>query len=169
MAFYTKKVTNIPVSLNPADGVTVVAAVIQEVVNDQVVWQWESDQYPEFYTNSVEGNDFTNTSVAQDYMHMNSMIVDPKDGNLIISFRNQNQVIKVNKQTKETMWRLGGKDSDFPLQDNQQILRQHNATLTDNNQTLLIFDNGEKIQRPQSRVVEFNLDEASKTVTGFKD
>jgi hypothetical protein len=167
MAYYPKTVSNIPSSLNPAADVVVVACIIQEVQNDQVVWQWDSSDYPEFYTNSVEGNDFSNISKAQDYMHMNSMIIDPRDGNLIVSSRNQNQIIKISKETGAVVWRLGGKTSDFELAAGQNFLRQHDATLIEDNQTLLLFDNGEQNERPQSRVVEFKLDEANKKVTSF--
>jgi hypothetical protein len=50
----------------------------------------------------------------------------------------------------------------------QKFLRQHHATLADSGQTLLIFDNGEKTERPQTRLLEFKLDENTKTVTSFK-
>jgi hypothetical protein len=120
-----------------------------------------------FYANTVEGNIFSDSVTGQDYMHMNSMFIDPRDGNLICSMRNQDQVIKISRQTGAVIWRLGGKNSDFTLSPEQVFLRQHHATLVDNNQTLLIFDDGEATQRPLSRIVEFKLDEARKTVTGF--
>ena len=38
----------------------------------------------------------------------------------------------------------------------------------DNNETLLLFDNGDSATRQQSRGLEFKLDERRKTVRGFK-
>jgi arylsulfate sulfotransferase len=96
------------------------------------------------------------------------MIIDPADSNLLVSFRHQNQVVKLNRHTGDIMWRLGGRNSDFPLTKNQLFLRQHNVVLTDNNQTLMIFDNGERNARPMSRVLEFKLDQAKKTITSYK-
>src|SRR6185436_20143917 len=90
------------------------------IINGVVIWQWDGTDYPEFYSTSVETNDFTNLSKTQDYMHMNSMTIDPRDNNLICSFRNLNQVVKLNRITGNVMWKLGGKNSDFPLTASQK-------------------------------------------------
>ncbi|MBN9380601.1 MAG: aryl-sulfate sulfotransferase [Chitinophagaceae bacterium] len=168
LSYYAKYVNNIPARLNPAANVSVVTPIIEEVNNGAVVWSWDGSVDTAFYANSVESNNFSNADTTQDYIHMNSLFIDPRDGNLICSMRNQDQVIKINRQTGTVMWRLGGGNSDFPLLSNQVFLRQHHATLVDNNQTLLIFDDGQATQRPSSRIVEFQLDEANKIVNGFK-
>lgn len=167
MTYYEKKVTNIPSSIPYSADVKIIAPVIQEVLNEVVVWQWDGSDNPEFYKYSVEGNDFTDEETTQDYMHINSMIVDPRDNNLIFSFRHMDMIIKVEKSTGDVLWKLGGNNSDFVLTEEQKFLRQHNATLINNNQTLLLFDNGHITDRPYSRVVEISLDEVSKTVTNF--
>jgi hypothetical protein len=169
LTYDVKLVTNIPARLNPAPGGTlVVAPVIEEVNNGAVVWTWDGSADTSFYANSVEGNKFSDPVNGQDYIHMNSLFVDPRDSNLICSMRNQNQIIKIDRHTGAIIWRLGGTNSDFPLAADQVFLRQHHATLTDNNQTLLIFDDGEATLRPSSRIVEFQLNEASKTITSSK-
>lgn len=168
MSYYPKPVNNIPTELNPSATVSVISPVIQEVRNDVVVWQWDGTDYPEFYDVSVEGNDYTNGTVTQDYMHINSMTIDPKDGHLVCSFRNTDQVLKINSKTGDIVWRLGGKNSDFPLTNSQKFMRQHDATFINNNNTLLLFDNGEQTTRPLSRILELTLDETSKTVIDFK-
>lgn len=167
MAAYRKHATNIPVCLSPSPNNTVATAIIQEVKNGEVVWQWDASQYPEFYLNSEVGNSFYDTTVTQDYMHVNSMVIDPSDSNLIVSLRYLNQIIKINRRTGDILWRLGGRNSDFTLNTAQVFLRQHNAILTPD-KTLLIFDNGDKAQRPYSRILEFKLDEQKKQVTAFK-
>ena len=168
LAYYEKSPTNIPHDLNPARGIKVVACIIQEVVDGKVVWQWDATKYPEFYKSSVEKNNFSNTAKTQDYLHVNSMFIDRRDNNLIVSCRNTNQVIKINRKTGNVIWRLGGENSDFPLSQQQYFLRQHHATLVDEGRTLLLFDNGELHIRPQARVLEFELDEKNKKVKGFK-
>lgn len=167
MTYYEKKVTNIPSSITHSADVKIVAPIIQEVQNGSVVWQWDGSNNPEFYDYSVEGNDYTNEETAQDYMHMNSMFVDPRDNNMILSFRHMDMIIKIEKTTGNVLWRLGGKNSDFPLTEEQKFLRQHDATLINNDQTLLFFDNGHITDRPYSRVIELTLDETGKTVTNF--
>lgn len=166
--YYEQTVNNIPDSLTKVSNVKVVAPVIQEIENDNVVWQWSATNYPEFYSTSVEGNGFSDSTTIWDYMHINSMYIDPRDNNLICSFRNLNQILKINRTTGAIMWRLGGKNSDFPMTSDQVFLRQHCVTLTDNNQTLLVFDDGEATERPSTRIVEFNLNETTHTINSFK-
>lgn len=168
LAYVQKAVNNIPETLNPVIDCKVVAPIIQEIQNDQVVWEWDGSNYPELYSQSVEGNAFSNPNVVHDYLHMNSMTLDPTDGNLICSMRNADQIIKINKTNGNIVWRLGGTNSNFPISADMKFLRQHHATLTDNNKTLLVFDNGEATERPYTRIDEFQLDEASKAITSFK-
>ncbi|MCB9046448.1 MAG: aryl-sulfate sulfotransferase [Chitinophagales bacterium] len=168
MSYVETAVDNIPASLNPAQDIKVVACIIQEVKNGQVVFEWNATDYPEFYTTSVEGNDFTNSSAVRDYAHLNSIFIDPNDNNIVASFRNLDQVVKIHRQTGKILWRLGGTNSDFVLNTQQKFLRQHHATITKGDNTLLMFDNGDQTLRPYSRVVEFKLNEVTRVVTGFK-
>ena len=167
LTYFQKVATNIPASLNPVANCKVITPLIQEVLNDKVIWEWQGADYPEFYANSVESNNFNDATGFHDYMHMNSMFIDPTDNNLICSNRNQNNVIKINRTTGAIIWRLGGASSNFPLTSNMKFLRQHHATLTDNNQTLLLFDNGQITERKWSRVVEFKLNTGDFTVQSF--
>ncbi|HEX4371986.1 MAG TPA: aryl-sulfate sulfotransferase, partial [Puia sp.] len=166
--YYEETPTNIPDSLNPAPGVKVAACIIQEVNNGQVVFQWDGAQYPELYTNSVENNNFSDTSIIHDYMHLNSICIDSADNNLIVSFRNLNEIVKLNRQTGQIMWRLGGKNSDYLQTADEMFLRQHYPRLIENDKTLIFVDNGLDSVRAYSRILEFQLDENTKTITSFK-
>lgn len=159
--------TNIPDSLHPSSKVRVTACLIQEVNNGQVVFQWDGTNYPELYSSSVENNDFTDSVDIMDYMHMNSICIDPNDNNIIVSFRNLNEIIKINRVTGNIMWRLGGPYSDYLLTPNEEFLRQHYVRFTDNNQTLIFVDNGQITLRPYSRILEFQLDQNAKQITSF--
>jgi len=159
--------TNIPDSLHPAKNVKVTACLIQEVNNGQVVFQWDGTNYPELYSSSVENNNFSDSVDRLDYMHMNSLCIDSSDNNIIVSFRNLNEIIKINRVTGDIMWRLGGPYSDFPLTANELFLRQHYARLIDNDSTLIFVDNGQITLRPYSRILEFQLDQSAKQITGF--
>lgn len=167
MTAYTKSVDNIPTCLFPSPNIKVAAVIVEEIKNDSVVWQWDATRFPEFYLNSQMLNKFYDTTAVQDYVHINAMVIDPHDSNLILSFRNENQLVKINRHTGDIMWRLGGKNSDFPLTADQQFMGQHNPTFIEN-QKLLLFDNGVYAIRPYSRVVEFQLDEQNKKIISFK-
>jgi arylsulfate sulfotransferase len=168
MAVYQKTVDNIPVYLTPAANNKIATTIIQEVNDGKVTWQWDGSKFPEFYFNSELGNHFYDTTAPQDYMHANSMALDPRDSNIILSLRHLNQVIKINRRTGDIMWRLGGKNSDFPISTEQVFLRQHSTVFGEDHQSLLVFDNGEKTARPWSRILEFKLDEQKKVITSFK-
>jgi arylsulfate sulfotransferase len=167
MAYYEKPVNNIPAELNPMPDCKVVAPILQEVKNGKVIWEWDGTNYPELYSSSVEANFYNQSAVPNDYAHVNSMFIDPKDNNIIASFRNTDQVLKINRQTGNIMWRLGGKNSDFPMTDDQRFLRQHHATYINDN-TILIFDNGFASSRNNTRIVEYTIDETTRTIKSFK-
>ena len=167
-SYIMKPVNNIPPYVPHVPNEPVAAPLIEEIQNGVVVWSWDFSADTSFYANSVTGNNFMNPDTAQDYVHLNSITIDPRDNNLIVSMRNQDQIIKINRQTGTVMWRLGGKNSDFKLTANEVFLLQHHATLTDNNQTLMLFDDGDPVLRSYSRICEFQLDETNKLVTNFK-
>lgn len=167
LAYYEKAPANIPAWLHPAKGVTVVSSIIQEVKQGRVVWQWDGTEHAELYGNSLYGNDFSDTTRSQDYLHINSMFIDPRDNNLLVSCKNANQVLKLDRTTGAILWKLGGRNSDYDLKEYQQFLKQHHVTVTADH-TLLMFDNGDEKLRPQSRILEFRLDEKNKKVLAFK-
>lgn len=167
LAYYEIAPSNIPVQFGAAKGKKVVSPVIQEVVNGNVIWQWVGTDYPDLYETSIESNEWTELKTISDYLHVNSMFIDPYDGNLIISCRNSDQLIKLNRKKSGIVWQLGGINSDFAIPPGMQFLRQHFATVIDN-KTILLLDNGDTTERSYSRVLEFDLDETSKTITGSR-
>jgi len=166
--YYQEKPDNIPDSLHPAPGVKVAACIIQEVNNGVVVFQWDAAKFPEFYTSSQENNNFSDLTITHDYLHLNSICVDSSDNNLIVSFRNLNEIVKLNRQTGDIMWRLGGNTSDFPQTGDEFFLRQHYVRKIENGNTLIFLDNGLDKTRNYSRILEFQLDENAKTISSFK-
>jgi hypothetical protein len=162
-AYHGKAVTDVP--SRPGATSRVVASLIQEVEDGRVVFEWDSTAHPEFYAGASDGDDYANAEHPwADYMHMNAVEVDPTDGNLIVSFRHQDQVVKLDRRSGAVMWRLGGRSSDFPLTDAQRFSHQHFARRNADG-TLSLFDNGNASQR--TRLLTFTLDEAGRTVADF--
>lgn len=137
-----------------------ISTMLQEITPArEVVWEWDSldhvaadEVYPEL-----------TLADPDDVSHGNSMFVDT-DGNLIVSFRNTSQVLKINKTTGDVIWRLGGRKNEFtyindPL---NGFSAQHHAQRLPNG-NLLIFDNGNGHTPSQTRVIEYKLDEVNKT------
>lgn len=97
-----------------------------------------------------------------DFFHLNSLQMLP-DGNILVSSRNTWTVYKVNGQTGEIIWRLGGKRSDFQIPREARWAWQHHATLW-NATTLTLFDNS-GAHMPLTRALQLNVDESAMTVS----
>ena len=105
-----------------------------------------------------------------DYFHINSVEVD-EDDNFLISARRTCAVYKVDRDTGEIIWRLGGKRSDFEMGSGADFRYQHDARhQTDG--TITVFDNGGVIKDDQSVGLVLELDEDAMTasrVRGYTD
>lgn len=100
-----------------------------------------------------------------DFPHMNAVEVDG-DGNLLISSRYLSEVTKVNRDTGDIIWRLGGNNSSFTFVDDpfDGVSGQHFvSTLGDNR--YMVFDNGNFRSFHISRAVEYQLDLTNMTAT----
>ena len=148
-----------------ANSVELIDFAFQEIVNGQVIFEWNSANFPEFlqHTDPIYYNQFA-TRPKVDYFHFNSITIDPNDNNFIVSARHMNQIYKINRTSGQIMWRFGGSNDDFNLTENKIISHPHHATILPNG-NLLLFDNGVTKTPQQSRVVEFDIDENNFTAT----
>ena len=152
--------------------VFVAESVIQEIKDGKVVFDWVSSDYPELYTHFKYPNYYFDQRF-HDYMHFNSIIIDPKDNNFIVSFASQSSVVKLNRQTGEIMWTLGGSGDDFKLDEKYHFFGQHSLSFDDKG-NLMLFDNqsidfaARIIKDPKlleySRILKFKLDEENKQI-----
>ncbi len=100
-----------------------------------------------------------------DFPHPNAIDIDT-DGNVLLSSRNISEVTKIDRDTGEIIWRLGGVHNQFtfvndPLNGprNQHAVRM----VTTNHYTM--FDNGNLHSPPVSRGVEYALDTTNMSAT----
>lgn len=184
-----KVVHNVPeynqytgVKMNPnPNGVGVVAPYIQEQRNGEVVFDWMSTNYPEFYSMtiiaaSLKANDFANAQTdTPDYMHYNSLDIDD-DNNFIVSFRHCSTIAKINRTTREVMWRLSDglgdeyNASDFTLSDTEHVSCQHFARYHGNGY-ITAFDNSNSLtigNKMKTRFVRYKINEASMSLESFE-
>jgi len=144
------------------------SSVIQEQDgNKNVVWEWNTiDHYK--VTDATSSVDLTQQNVS--WVHTNSIEFD-NDGNVLVSSRDLDEITKINKQTGDIIWRLGGKEcknNQFTfLNDTVDgfwgFSHQHSINLLPNG-NLLLFDNGTLKPTQYSRAVEYKIDELNKTV-----
>jgi len=91
--------------------------------------------------------------------HANTLSID-QDGNYLISFRDWNEIWKINSTDGSLIWKLGEK-GDFKLSSEFNFSGQHAIHINPRGEYMM-FDNGVKNKR--SRVLSFTLDENAKTI-----
>lgn len=144
----------------PRDGV-VINNVIQEIEPEtgRVLFEWHSVGNVPFEASRVkrDGNR------TWDYFHPNSIEIDD-DGNLLVSGRNTCAVYKISPDTGETIWTLGGTQSDFEMGPGSRFCLQHDARRVSEG-LISLFDNaaGPPQVRQESRAIVLEVDEQAKT------
>ncbi|GAA0810956.1 arylsulfotransferase family protein [Spirilliplanes yamanashiensis] len=154
----------------PADGV-LHDGLIQEIdiATGRVVWQWRASDHvdlDESYAPLPQGE---SAKLPYDYFHANSVGVDA-DGDILVSARHTWACYKIARRSGEIRWRLGGKRSDFPLDERSTFSWQHDVRRRRDG-AYSLFDNGAGVtkERDYSRGLVLRLDEAARTATFVRE
>ena len=149
-------------------------AIVQEldIESGKVLFEWHSIEHV--------GLDESYATVSQDgrpgldYFHANSIEVD-HDNNLLVSARQTFTVYKIDRNTGEIIWRLGGKNSDFKMGPGTRFSFQHDAR-RHRDGTISVFDNGTTIFHhtvpeavEESRGIVLKLDEEQMSATLLRE
>lgn len=136
------------------------SGVIQELdANEQLVWEWHLADHIDFM--EVDPARLNNPNNV-DWSHSNALELDA-DGNILLSNRHFNSIIKVNRNNGEIMWSLGGASNDFGFGGDPGFWGQHDIRRLPNGH-ITLFDNGLADTHP-CRAVEYALDETAMTAT----
>ncbi|MDR7281014.1 arylsulfotransferase family protein [Catenuloplanes atrovinosus] len=148
----------------PVDGV-LHDGVIQEVdiATGRKVFEWRSSDHvglDESYAPLPQGDA---AHLPYDYFHANSVGL-AADGNLIVSARHTWACYKIDRESGDVIWRIGGKKSDFAVDERTAFSWQHDFRQRRDGSWGL-FDNGAGItkEREYSRGVVFTIDETART------
>jgi hypothetical protein len=142
MSVYAPRSMDLSSVGGPRDG-TIFESIVQEVdvASGRVVWEWHSaDHLP-----VSEGVTAPKDGKPHDYFHVNSVDED-RDGNLLISARNMHAIYAIDKRSGRVLWRLGGKRSDFRMDQGARFHFQHDAewlhgSASSRSATISLFDN----------------------------
>jgi hypothetical protein len=180
VAALTERTVN--VSGTPTDYIGEMVVVLDQ--NFQVTWAWDAFDYLDVNRGPTLGETVLPGVVgpasavprlpAVDWLHLNAVSLSPGDGNLVLSIRHQDWVIKIDYRNGagdgHVVWRLGA-GGDFAVNSadpNPWFSHQHNAHYIDDH-TLILFDNGNLRQASDpsahSRGQVWTLDETSMTAT----
>ena len=116
----------------------------------QVVWAWDAFDHMDTARLALQGElcsqgscpPLTLAPDANDWLHGNSLHMTP-DGNILLSLRHQDWVVKIDAATGEILWRLGP-EGDFALasgDESEWFSHQHDAGFASNG-LLMVLDNG---------------------------
>lgn len=143
------------------------------------VWVWNEFDHLDVNRHPMEFPDWT---------HTNAVVYSPDDGNLLVSMRHQNWIVKVDYRNGEgqgnILWRLGD-EGDFQLVNGADpedwFYAQHNPSFQTNKTagkfSLAIFDNGDDREQPSgcddpgqaaclyTTIPVFDIDEPAMTAT----
>lgn len=138
---------------------------VQEIslADKQVVYEWNSWGHISYVDSYFPRKN--------DYSHINWMQEQP-DGNFIVSSRGMSQILKINREDGNVLWRLGRNgDFEFVNDPRNGFGGQHYSHFLPNGH-LLLYDNrnlvSTNVTLPEdgpSRAVEYALDYENKTAT----
>ena len=119
-----------------------------------VLWKWSTFKVADPFRDPELMNN------KHDWGHANSIDFD-SDGHAVLSYRDFNQVWKVNMTDGSLIWKLG-ENGDFMLGPDQHFIKQHDAHF-DPDGNLILFDNGSP-ERAITRVISFRIHEKERRV-----
>jgi hypothetical protein len=138
------------------------------IENGETVFEWNASTHVginESY-NSLPDDVGRAEDTPWDYFHINSIQKDAA-GDYLVSGRVMDCVYKISREDGHIIWRLGGKQSDFDIDDDAVFAFQHDARWVDSkNQTqITLFDNGPTEDIAYSRGLLLDVDTNTKKVT----
>jgi hypothetical protein len=139
----------------------VIYLIIQEFdQNKNLIFEWNAWDH-------LNIADYTNldlTRLRLTWMHGNSIEVD-QDFHLLVSNRRSSEILKIDRNTGDVLWYLGGPNNDFTINNDSfnGFNKQHDVRRLSNG-NILLFDNGNEHQPPISRVVEYSVNEINKSI-----
>ena len=143
--------------------------LLQVSPNDQVVWDWKSQDHialeetGRFWRRSVNKP----TPWGYDILHWNS--IEPAGDSVIASFRHLDAVYKIRKSTGNIVWKLGGTtDAPEPRgggRSPREHLRRPARRPRASDGTVTVFDNRTNLGQKRPRAVRFRIDEQAGTAT----
>lgn len=140
--------------------------VLQEfTAAGELIFQWRA--WDHFDIRNMENWSYDDKPTSQSirFPHMNAVDVDT-DGHLVLSSKRISEITKINRDSGEIIWRLGGDESQFELVGDPlgNFNVQHAISVIDVNQYLL-FDNHWLDRDANSRAVEYLIDTNDMTAT----
>ncbi|MCE1163809.1 MAG: aryl-sulfate sulfotransferase [Bacteroidetes bacterium] len=157
-------VQNINMSEIVSGGATncmVTGLIVQKIDADKnVVFQWRS--WDHFAITDATHEDLLAASI--DYVHGNAIEPMP-DNSILLSSRHLDEITKINTNTGDIIWRLGGKNNMFTFENDTIKFSHQHCIRYIGNDHYMMFDNGNYHTPSFSRAVEYKINDNDMTAT----
>ena len=154
--YYMSQVDMSKYTLGGHPAAQISGGIIQELDEQRnAVFQWRTWDHYDFA-------DYPTTSYITSQFHLNAISLDI-DGNIFVA--TPVEVMKINRQTGEIMYHLGGNDNEFTFigEGADPSHMGGHAFHRIENGNILIYDNGNRKGTRSSQVHEYKIDEPNKT------
>ncbi len=139
---------------------TLMTTIIQEFDEDKnVIFEWRAWDHIEV-TETNQGLSFSYIDVV----HTNSIELDD-DGNIIFSNRHLDQINKIDRNTGDFIWRLGGDSNQFTIISDAEGFRYQHCARRLSNGHIMLWDNGNTHAPTHSSAKEYELNLTNMTAT----
>ncbi len=154
-------------SLGGSANGAVMDGIVQEIdiESGEVLFEWHSLEHVGFDESYYDLS--PDAEEPFDYFHLNSINVD-NDDNLLIAGRRTSSVYKVDRESGEVIWRLGGTKSDFEPGEDAQFAYQHDVRRQPDGAITLFDNRGPDMDEP-SRGIALDLDEEAMRATLLRE
>jgi hypothetical protein len=132
------------------------SGLIEADLDGQETWAWsafdhlDTERFPNGMSEPRDG--------VSDWTHANSVQFIEERNQILVSVRNQSQVLLIDRATGDVVWTLGV-DGDFELLSGTWFSGQHDASMQPDG-SILLYDNGNlKPGNPPTRIVRYVLNE----------
>ena len=145
-------------SIGGVASASVTGTVVQHIsLSGALLFDWSP--FDHFAITDVDPAERRGANV--NWTHGNAIDLDG-DGNVIVSFRNLNEVTKIDTRTGDVVWRLGGRRNEFTFVDapTPSFVGQHSARASAPGSLLLLDNIGDPAQ---SRAERYAIDERAHT------
>lgn len=165
----------VPMDLTPFGGPQngfVQDFAIQEVdvQTNKLLFFWDALQHIPLTDSFEPASSASSSSNIWDAYHLNSISLTDNIDDILVSGRNTWTIYKINKPTKDIIWRLGGKQSNFTIESGAEFSWQHDARFLPNNLISMFDDNsdGSSVPGPPSHGLILQLDLVNMTASLYR-
>jgi len=148
--------------------------IVEFTREGEVVWTWNAFDHldPLRLRESSDAPPIIDPATGEeslDWTHANGLIYEESTDTVLISFRHQDWILRIDRASSDVVWRLGD-EGDFTLAESSRWFFHPHSPEWQDDGTLLLYDNGVGNLMPpaegiRSRAVRFEVDDVAMTAS----